>query len=109
MTPGQTIVSRFRSEMLTDWGALAKAIDEVVAWRPIESAPKDGQKFWGRVGDDALAMFWHEGFGEFVTGYNRMSLGRGMTFEDTGLSYRDHSPSIQRPSEWLPLPPSGEK
>lgn len=108
-TPGRALVDRFRSELLTDWDALAQAIDEMVAWRDMATAPRDGEKFWGLIGDNAIAMFWHDGFGEFITGYRRMSLARGLTFEETGLPYKDHSPEIQTPTGWLPLPPSGEK
>jgi hypothetical protein len=71
--------------------------------QPIETAPKEGSKFWGLVKCDALAMFWHEGFGEFVSSFNRMELAPGLTFED-GSAFRDHSPVIHKPRAWMPMP-----
>lgn len=76
-------------------------------WKPIESAPKDGTKFWGRVGEDALAMFWHPGFGEFVTSFRRMEMAPGYTID--GAPFKDHSPEIRNPTAWQPLPPPPEK
>lgn len=73
------------------------------AWRPIKTAPKDGTWFWGRIDDDAIAMFWHEGFGEFVSSFNRMTTAPGYTFED-GSTHRDHSPVAHKPTHWQPLP-----
>lgn len=88
--------------------AVARAIEAsdaaVSPWRPIAEAPRDGTKFWGKVGEDAIAMFWHEGFGEFVSSYRQMSLASGYTFED-GSTSRDHSPDIHRPTHFMPMPP----
>lgn len=71
-------------------------------WRTMESAPKDGARFWGRVGDDALSMLWHEGFGAFVTCWRRMQMAPGYLID--GKPYKDHSPDIQKPTAWMPLP-----
>lgn len=80
-------------------------------WRPLPAeptpgvAPWDSEKFWGDDGEDAVAMFWHPGFQEFVSRFNRMTLAKGMTFEDTGLNYQDHSPVVHKPSYWMPCAP----
>ena len=72
--------------------------------QPIETAPKDGTKFWGIIDDDAIAMFWHEGFGEFVSSFRRMTMAPGYTIN--GKTFEDHSPEIHKPKFWMPLPPS---
>lgn len=74
-------------------------------WQPISSAPKDGTRFWGDDGDDAIAMFWHPKFEAFVSSFRRMTLAKGMTFDD-GMATSDHSPVIHHPTHWQPLPPS---
>ena len=78
-------------------------------WQPIETAPKDGTTFWGEVDGDAKTMFWHDGFGEFVSSFNRMTMASGYTVD--GLSYKDHSPQIHRPKFWCPKtePPQEEE
>src|SRR5690606_8002153 len=43
-------------------------------WRPIETAPKDGTRFWGKIGDDAIAMLWHPKFNAFVSAWRRMTM-----------------------------------
>jgi hypothetical protein len=77
-------------------------------WRPIETAPRDGRRFWGACAGDAISMLWHDGFGAFVSSWRRMELARGMTFADTGLAYQDHSPVTHSPTHWMPeiTPPS---
>ena len=72
-------------------------------WQTIETAPKDGTKFWGAVGDDAIAMLWHPTFRGFVSSWSRMTLANGMTFSDTGKSFQDHHPVIHHPLYWMPL------
>ena len=74
---------------------------EEIRWQPMETAPKNGSKFWGKVGDDAIAMFWHDGFGEFISSYRQMRLRPGLTFDDTGLDTSDHSPVIHKPTHWM--------
>src|SRR3546814_7353876 len=78
-------------------------LSALFAPRPMASAPRDGTKFWGLVGDDAITMFWHPGFGEFVSAFRRMELAAGLTFDD-GETFRDHSPVIHKPHGWLPKP-----
>lgn len=70
-------------------------------WQPIETAPKDGTKFRGLVDEDAISMFWHEGFGEFVSSYRRMTMAPGYTID--GAAYKDHSPEVHKPKFWQPL------
>lgn len=78
-------------------------------WQPIETAPKDGSKFHGLVDEDAIAMFWHDGFGEFVSSFHRMTMANGYLID--GASFKDHSPEIHKPKFWRPLtaPPPQEK
>jgi len=68
-------------------------------WQPIETAPKDGTRFWGAVGDDAIAMFWHPEFSEFVSSFRRMTYA-----PQFGGTSHDHSPVVHRPARWMPLP-----
>lgn len=75
-----------------------------MTWSTIDSAPRDATKFWGRVGDDAISMLWHEGFQAFVSSWRRMTLARGSVFEESGLPYKDHSPEVHCPTHWQPLP-----
>jgi hypothetical protein len=70
--------------------------------RDMSTAPRDGSKFWGLVGEDAIAMFWHEGFGEFVSSFRRMTMAPGYLVN--GKPYEDHSPVIHKPRAWLPMP-----
>lgn len=70
-------------------------------WKKIETAPKDGSKFWGKVGDDAIAMFWHSGFGEFVSSFRRIQMAPGYTID--GQAFKDHSPEVHKPSAWMPI------
>ena len=70
--------------------------------RPIATAPRDGTKFWGMVGQDAIAMFWHPEFEAFVSSFRRMELAEGLQFEG-GAKHRDHSPVVHTPEWWLPL------
>jgi hypothetical protein len=72
-------------------------------WMPLETAPKDGSKFWGKVGDDAIAMLWHPKFEAFVSSWRRMTMHNGWTFEN-GETTQDHSPEVHKPTAWMPLP-----
>lgn len=74
-----------------------------MTWQPIEMAPKDGTKFWGEVDEDAIAMFWHPTFSEFISSYRVMTMHNGWTFED-GSKSQAHSPEIHKPTRWMPLP-----
>jgi hypothetical protein len=82
---------------------------DMTGWRDIASAPRDGTKFWGDDGEDAIAMFWHEGFGEFVSSFSRMTMAPGYLIDDK--PFQDHHPVIHHPTMWmprlpLPLPPT---
>lgn len=76
-------------------------------WQDIATAPKDGTSIigasFGRYGD-LQRVWWQEEFGAWIKGCNQMSLAPGLTFED-GTSKKLHSPQIQEPTHWLPLPP----
>ena len=71
-------------------------------WQPIESAPKDGTRFWGNVGDDAIAMFWHPKFEAFISSFHRMTMAPGLLID--GQPFKDHSPDVRLPTHWMPLP-----
>jgi uncharacterized protein YqjF (DUF2071 family) len=76
-------------------------------WQPAETAPKDGTRFWGRVDDDAIAMFWHPHFGEFISSCREMVMANGWAFED-GSKSKLHSPEVHKPTGWMPLPATQE-
>lgn len=82
-------------------------------WRTMESAPKDGTSFWGRVGEDAIAMFWHPKFEAFVSRFHRMTMVPGYSFQETeGGPFEtevDHSPTVEQPTAWMPLPAPPEQ
>ena len=65
-------------------------------WRDISTAPKDGTQFWGKDGDDAIAMLWHDEFGEFVSSWREMSFAPSWSG-----GTRLHSPVIHNPEYWL--------
>lgn len=68
--------------------------------QPIDTAPKDGTRFRGKVGDDLIAMFWHPTFEAFVSSFRRMTMAPGYTIN--GETYEDHSPTVETPSGWIP-------
>jgi hypothetical protein len=73
-----------------------------LTWHPMETAPRDGSKFWGLCDGDAVTMFWHEGLGVFCSSFRRMEMAPGYTVD--GQPFKDHSPVEHRPSRWMPLP-----
>ncbi len=89
--------------------ALASPPSPQGEWRDIATAPKDGTRFWGNEGDDAIAMFWHPKFEAFVSSYRQMTMAPGYTFN--GEAQHDHSPEVHEPTHWrpLPFPPSTEQ
>ena len=74
----------------------------MTTWQDIGTCPRDGSRFWGKVDDDAIAMLWHEGFGEFVSSWRRMEMAPGYLIDDQ--PYKDHSPVVHHPVAWMPLP-----
>jgi hypothetical protein len=72
------------------------------AWQPIETAPKDGTRFWGKVGDDAIAMLWHPAFEAFVSSWRVMTMHNGWTID--GKTSQEHSPVKHQPTHWMHLP-----
>lgn len=84
-------------------------LEQAHKWQPIETAPKDGTRFWGRVGDDAIAMLWHNKFEAFVSSWRRMTMAPGYSYQAKGsdewVTQHDHSPDTHQPTRWMPLPP----
>lgn len=70
-------------------------------WLDIKDAPRDGKWFWGKIGEDAIAMRWHDGFGEFVSSWRQMTMAPGYLID--GQSGKDHSPVVHKPSLWMPI------
>lgn len=75
--------------------------------QPMETAPRDGEAFWGVVGDDALRMMWHPQFNAFVSSWRRMTMAPGYKWvAEDGAEHaqHDHSPVTHQPTGWLPMP-----
>lgn len=73
-------------------------------WRPMNTAPRDGSKFWGNVDGDAITMFWMEEFDGFVSSYRQMVMAPGYTID--GKPFKNHSPVYHSPTGWMRLPTS---
>jgi hypothetical protein len=73
------------------------AMQEDGGWQPIETAPKDGTRFWGNEDDDAIAMLWHKDFNAFVSTWRQMTFA-----ENYGGGVRNHSPHEHFPTHWMP-------
>jgi hypothetical protein len=77
-------------------------------WQPIETAPKDGTRFWGKVDDDAIAMLWHDKFQSFVSSWRCMTMAPGYLWQAKGsdewVTEHHHSPVTHDPTHWMPLP-----
>lgn len=84
---------------------IAGAEAYLAGWRPMETVPRDGSPFWGKVGGDAIRMLWHDEFKAFVSSWNQMCMHSGYTFED-GSTTRNHSPVTHEPEAWMPMPKS---
>lgn len=106
MAPGQSLITRFRSDPVTDWDALAKAIDEMVAWRETLAANDMGHAverigvLHGKTGAAVLADFM------FSLGDTSLTFGDGTWLPCDFIAQHCWELIGDIP---LPLPPSGEK
>lgn len=99
--PGRTIQDYTNASVMRKYRTLARAAINAmqpVGWQPIETAPKDGTRFWGKDGDDAIAMLWHSEFDAFVSSWREMTFAKRY-----GGGTRLHSPEKHYPTHWMPL------
>lgn len=95
-------IEALRAQIQSQSAEIARLKGEV-EWLDISTAPRDGTRFWGNVGDDAIAMFWHPEFEAFVSYFRRMTMAPGYMID--GKSTKDHSPVIHHPTHWTPIRP----
>lgn len=77
-------------------------------FQSMETAPRNGSKFLGRCGENAIAMFWHPDLRVFCSSFRRLQMVEGYSIN--GKPYEDHSPVVHHPTGWAPLfPPEQDK
>lgn len=82
------------------WQACRRTTPDREAWRPIETAPKDGKRF----------MAWHKGRVELFRWQGHDGTNRPVGWRD-GFIYVYSEGDEDGPTHWMPLPtaPNGEK
>tara|TARA_R110002072_G_scaffold100778_9_gene222054 strand:+ start:3550 stop:3978 length:429 start_codon:yes stop_codon:yes gene_type:complete len=71
-------------------------------WQPIETAPRDGTAIIGYGKRNICCCWWQDEFDGFIMGCHEMVMADGYTIDGKGS--RLHSPEMQYPSHWMPLP-----
>jgi len=69
-------------------------------WMPIESAPKDGEDFIGRIGSFVFLTAWDDEDEEFF------SINQ---FYEQSYYAKKFGPEKWTPTHWMPLPPAAQK
>ena len=78
-------------------------------WQPIETAPREGDNRmiigadYSRDGRGHIfRCWWQPEFGAWISGARLMTMASGYTID--GKSSKLHSPEIETPTHWTPLP-----
>jgi hypothetical protein len=103
MTAAERPIDLLADRLIAELAKGGYRITPINAWQPMDTAPKDRSRFWGKVKGDAISMEWHPGFEAFVSEWRVMTMENGYTFED-GSTSQEHSPRIYTPEAWMPIP-----